>query len=101
MQRGEAKRDEVLAAKESLQRLEFRVLPTVHDKWVSMHPSCGLVCWCVDEKLAEEFRNMDGVELLYLGKDNDSEREMNLVNLSDLMNAFGIPALSEVRPHFQ
>ncbi|KAI4342574.1 hypothetical protein MLD38_027187 [Melastoma candidum] len=95
-QHGEVKPDEVLSTKESLRNLEFRVLPTLNDKWVSMHPSYGLVCWCDDEKLAEEFKIVDGVTLIFLGEDSDNKKEISPTNLSSFMHALGIPALSEV-----
>ncbi|GFY93074.1 histidine kinase-, DNA gyrase B-, and HSP90-like ATPase family protein [Actinidia rufa] len=56
--------------KECLLKLEFAVLPTVLDKWVSLHPSFGLIF--------------------------DDEQEILRVKVSVLMQNLGIPALSEV-----
>lgn len=76
------------------------MLPTAHDKWVSLHPSFGLICWCDDKKLRKRFKHVDGIEFLYLGKLVDDEEEMLRTKVSALMQTLGIPALSEVRSVF-
>lgn len=73
------------------------MLPTAQDKWVSVHPSFGLVCWCDDKKLRKRFKHVDGIDFLYFGKLGDSEQEMLQTKVSSLMQTLGIPALSEVR----
>lgn len=72
------------------------MLPTVLDKWVSLHPSFGLVCWCDDEKLKKEFKHFANIDFLYFGKLSDDEQEMLQVKVSVLLQNLGIPALSEV-----
>ena len=93
---GLSKKD-VAYLKDSLKKVECTVLPTIQDKWVSLHPSFGLVCWCDDKRLKKHFRHMDGIDFLYLGKLSKDEREVVKTKVSDLMRALGIPALSEVR----
>lgn len=83
--------------KECLNKSEYTVLPTVLDKWVSLHPSFGLVCWCDDEKLKKRFKHLDNIDFLYFGTLNDSERELLQTKVSILIRTFGIPVLSEVR----
>lgn len=73
------------------------MLPTVLDKWVSMHPSFGLVCWCDDEKLKKEFKHSDNIDFLYFGNLNDDDKELLQAKLSVLMQTLGIPSLSEVK----
>ncbi|PSS35677.1 Striatin like [Actinidia chinensis var. chinensis] len=88
--------EDIAYLKECLLKLEFAVLPTVLDKWVSLHPSFGLICWCDDEKLRKEFKHVDDVDFLYFGELNDDEQEILRVKVSVLMQNLGIPALSEV-----
>ncbi|XP_057497767.1 protein NO VEIN-like [Actinidia eriantha] len=87
--------EDIAYLKECLLKLEFAVLPTVLDKWVSLHPSFGLICWCDDEKLRNEFKHVDNVDFLYFGDLSDEEQEILRVKVSVLMQNLGIPALSE------
>ncbi|KAM7488873.1 hypothetical protein LguiB_026357 [Lonicera macranthoides] len=80
--------------KENLVKEEFTVLPTAIDKWVSLHPSFGLVCWCNDNKLRKEFQNFNNIDFLHFGESSDNEEQMETV--SALIRKLGIPALSEV-----
>ncbi|KAL7177232.1 hypothetical protein ACSBR2_030551 [Camellia fascicularis] len=88
--------EDVAYLKDCLLKLEFTVLPTVLDKWVSLHPSFGLVCWCDDEKLRKEFRHLKNIDFLYFGELSDDEQEMLRVKVTVLMQNLGIPALSEI-----
>ncbi|XP_057958300.1 protein NO VEIN isoform X2 [Malania oleifera] len=91
---GFASSEDTIYLKECLLKSEFTVLPTITDRWVSLHPSFGLVCWCDDEKLRKEFKNLDNIDFLYFGKLD--EKEMVLEGVCILLQALGIPALSEV-----
>ncbi|GMH20284.1 hypothetical protein Nepgr_022125 [Nepenthes gracilis] len=93
---GAVSSDDIIYFRECLLQLDFTVLPTMVDKWVSLHPSFGLVCWCDDDMLKEEFKHSDNIEFLYFGELNDDEKEMLLTKVSLLMRALGIPSLSEV-----
>ncbi|KAH9313382.1 hypothetical protein KI387_028417, partial [Taxus chinensis] len=76
------------------------ILPTIQDKWVSLHKKFGLVCWCDDVDLGKQFRNCCGVYFLCLhgegklgnirGKDSIPSKVLTL------MRAMGVPSLSEV-----
>ncbi|KAK7400095.1 hypothetical protein VNO78_11295 [Psophocarpus tetragonolobus] len=88
--------ENVTYLKECLSKLEFPVLPTVQDKWVSLHPSFGLVCWCDDKKLKKEFKHSDKLEFLYFGELAEDDKEMVQEKISILMKNLGIPAISEV-----
>ncbi|KAK4482579.1 hypothetical protein RD792_009742 [Penstemon davidsonii] len=68
--------EDVEYVKESLFKREFTVLPTRQDKWVSLHSSFGLVCWCDDDNLGREFKHLEGVDFLYFGESTDVENEM-------------------------
>ncbi|KAI6695798.1 hypothetical protein NL676_023508 [Syzygium grande] len=81
--------------KECLTKPEYTVLPTVLDKWVSLHPSFGIVCWSDDENLRKELKYVEGVDFLYFGEPNDNQ-EMLPANVTKLLRTLGIPALSEV-----
>lgn len=88
--------DDVMYLKECLQKLEFTVLPTLRDKWVSLHPSFGLVCWCDDNKLKKEFQSLGSIEFLYFGELSVEDEELLRSKVYVVMQAFGIPSLSEV-----
>ncbi|XWS09171.1 hypothetical protein CRYUN_Cryun40dG0063400 [Craigia yunnanensis] len=88
--------EDISHMKECLNKSEYTVLPTVLDKWVSLHPSFGLVCWCDDEKLRKRFKHLDSIDFLYFGTLNDNEKELLQTKVSILMRTFGIPVLSEV-----
>ncbi|TKY59983.1 hypothetical protein E2542_SST17078 [Spatholobus suberectus] len=88
--------EDVTYLKECLSKLEFSVLPTVQDKWVSLHPSFGLVCWCDDKKLKKEFKHLDNLDFLYFGELTEDDKEMVQEKISILMKNLGIPAISEV-----
>ena len=90
--------EEVEMLKRNLEEKEMKVLPTSRDKWVSLHPSFGLVCWCDDEKLADEFEESNIINLFCLCELTDEEKAMLQVKVSSFMKALGIPALSEVVP---
>ncbi|KAJ0733819.1 hypothetical protein HanPI659440_Chr11g0412761 [Helianthus annuus] len=45
----------------NLEEKKTKVLPTTQDKWVSLHSSFGLVCWCDDAKLADEFEKLNNI----------------------------------------
>lgn len=89
--------EDIVYLKECLLKLEFTVLPTVQDKWVSLHPSFGLVCWCDDEKLRKEFKHSDNLDFLYFGNLSDDEKERLQAKVSVLMQTLGIPSISEVK----
>lgn len=93
---GSLSSEDVVYLKKCLLKLEFRVLPTVLDKWVSLHPSFGLVCCCDDEKIRKEFKHVDNIDFLYFGELSDDEKELLQVKMSSLIHALGIPALSKV-----
>ncbi|KAK3007909.1 hypothetical protein RJ639_014093 [Escallonia herrerae] len=88
--------DDVEYLKGSLLKMEFMVLPTVGNKWVSLHSSFGLVCWCDDEELRKEFKDFKNLEYLYFGEHGDKENETLCAKVSILMQRLGIPALSEI-----
>lgn len=89
--------EDIVYLKDSLTNIECTVLPTVQDKWVSLHPSFGLVFWCDDIELKKQFMHLDGVDFLYFGELSNADVEMLFRKVSILLKALGIPALSEVR----
>ncbi|KAI7727546.1 hypothetical protein M8C21_003850, partial [Ambrosia artemisiifolia] len=88
--------EDIEVLKRKLKKQKMKVLPTARDKWVSLHSSFGLVCWCDDEKLANEFEELNNINFFYLCELTDEEKEMLEVKVSFLMKHIGIPALSEV-----
>ncbi|KAJ4955822.1 hypothetical protein NE237_012605 [Protea cynaroides] len=82
--------------KECLLKLESTMLPTVQDKWVSLHASYGLVCWCDDDELKKQFKHSDNIDFLYFGELSDEEKEMLPAKFAPLMQTIGVPSLSEV-----
>ncbi|KAK6161744.1 hypothetical protein DH2020_005125 [Rehmannia glutinosa] len=67
--------DDVEYLKESLLKKEYAVLPTRQDKWVSLHASFGLICWCDDDSIGNEFKHADGIDFLYFGEFTDEENK--------------------------
>lgn len=88
--------EDVEYLQDSLLKKEYAVLPTRQDKWVSLHPSFGLVCWCDDDDLGREFKHLEGVNFLYFGEFPDEEHAMLQAKILIIMNRLGIPALSKV-----
>ncbi|CAL0306413.1 unnamed protein product [Lupinus luteus] len=88
--------EDIIYLKECLTKLEFTVLPTLQDKWVSLHPSFGLVCWCDDKKLKKEFKHSDNLDFLYFGELTEDYEEMVQEKISFIMKNLGIPAISEL-----
>ncbi|GJS96697.1 hypothetical protein Tco_0803665 [Tanacetum coccineum] len=74
-----------------MEEKETMILPTVQDKWVSLHQSFGLVCWCDDGELEKEFQNLNNVNFLCLGNLTTEEK------VSALFRRLGISSLSEFR----
>ncbi|KAJ8530755.1 hypothetical protein K7X08_023636 [Anisodus acutangulus] len=82
--------------KEGLLTKDYLVLPTAEDKWVSLNPSFGLICWCDDDKLRTEFEYFDSIKFLYFGQLNDEEKEILQTKVSIFLRKLNIPSLSEV-----
>ncbi|XP_038973841.1 protein NO VEIN-like isoform X1 [Phoenix dactylifera] len=93
---GVVKDDEIYDLKENLCKLENTVLPTLQDKWVSLHPSFGLICWSDDEKMKQHFKHSDGVDFLQFGELSNEEKDLLSGRVAILMKSIGIPSLSEV-----
>lgn len=96
LQHGIFKPEEISFLKECLQSVEYALLPTQLDRWVSLHSSFGLVCWSDDEDLRSQFKHSLKVDFLYFGELNDEKKQMISSKISVLLQALGIPSLSEV-----
>lgn len=90
------KSKDILDLRNDLHNLESRVLPTMQDKWVSLHSSFGLVCWADDEDLKLQFKHSNGIDFLQFGELNNEEKEMLSGKIAELFKKLGLPALSEV-----
>jgi hypothetical protein len=88
-----ARYDDIMKLKELLHKAEYKVLPTVKGKWVSLHASSGFTCWVDDEKLIQYFGNVPSVNFLQLP---ELERGAN-ENIASFMQSLGIPSISKVR----
>ncbi|GKA35189.1 leucine-rich repeat, cysteine-containing subtype protein [Tanacetum coccineum] len=88
--------DDVDYMKKIMEEKEMKILPTVKNKWVSLHQSFGLICWCDDEELRKEFMNLNGIDFLRFGELTDLEKQMLQTKVSVLFQRLGIPSLSEV-----
>ncbi|KAK1272823.1 hypothetical protein QJS04_geneDACA012207 [Acorus gramineus] len=96
LKRGLVKQEDYFDLKQCLCDLENTVLPTMENKWVSLHPSFGLICWCDDEELGGQFTHSSGVNFLHFGELNTDEKKMLSGVVAHLMQQIGIPALSEM-----
>ena len=90
------KMNDILYLKESLQKLETTILPTSADKWVSLHPSFGLVCWVDDDELKQLFVNSSDVYFIQFGDLSSEDKQMLYGRVAALMKSLGIQALSKV-----
>lgn len=72
------------------------MLPTSQDKWVSLHPRFGLVCWCDDEELRDQFEDSKNIKFLRLDTPNGEGEKMLQGQIGLLFQTIGVPALSEV-----
>lgn len=88
--------EDVVHFKEKLSEVDYTVLPTESDKWISLHSSFGLVCWCDCEKLKKRFKKKDNIQFIYFGENTDEEKELLHTKVSVLMQSLGIPSISEV-----
>ncbi|XP_020260578.1 uncharacterized protein LOC109836938 [Asparagus officinalis] len=93
---GLIKSREILDLKENLLKVENTVLPTLQDKWVSLHPSFGLICWPDDDELKHQFKHSDGIDFLHFGELSKEDKEKLCGRIAALMRDLGVPALSEV-----
>ncbi|GKB76142.1 histidine kinase-, DNA gyrase B-, and HSP90-like ATPase family protein, partial [Tanacetum coccineum] len=81
--------------KKIMEEKETTILPTVQDKWVSLHESFGHIYWCDDEQLKKEFMDLSNVDFLCLGELTNEEKQMLQDKFSVLFRRLGIPCLSE------
>ncbi|KAL5702978.1 hypothetical protein ACHQM5_028128 [Ranunculus cassubicifolius] len=88
--------EDVVYLKESLLKPETTVLPTVQDKWVSLHSYFGLVCWSNNDELWKQFKHSDNINFLYFGELSSGDKEVLPAKISSLMQALGVPSLSEI-----
>ncbi|KAL9227092.1 hypothetical protein vseg_002828 [Gypsophila vaccaria] len=75
---------------------QYSVLPTTKNKWVLADPSFGLVCWCSDDDLKNEFDHSDTIVFLYFGDMTEKDMEMLNIKVSTLLRKLGIRSLSEI-----
>ena len=88
--------NDILYLKESLHKLETTILPTSVDKWVSLHPSFGLVCWVDDDELKQQFKNSSDVNFVQFGDLSFDDKQILYGRVAALMKSLGIQALSKV-----
>lgn len=88
--------EEILGLKESLLKSEYTVLPTMTDKWVSLHPQYGLICWTDNEELMNQYKQFDNVCVLQFGELSYTEKEMLSGKVAIFMKKIGISSLTEV-----
>jgi hypothetical protein len=91
---------EISRWKDCLHDLGNSVLPTMQDKWVSLHPNFGLVCWYDNAEIGEQFKHCNGVYFLCIdagGKRKKTKAKDKVrAKLITFMRAMGISSLSEV-----
>ncbi|XP_073014216.1 protein NO VEIN isoform X1 [Typha latifolia] len=93
---GVPKSEDLSYLKDNLHKLENTVLPTLKDKWASLHPSFGLICWADDEELKQHFKNSDTVDFLYFGELSIEDKATLSGKVAKLLQSLGVPALSKV-----
>ena len=101
---GEMTQNDILKLKDLLSRREGQVLPTLQDKWVSLHESEGIVCWCDDETLGQQFMKSGSVFYVCVSPHVSIDCMKNCQRGSDKLSCFlqamGISPLSKVHHPF-
>ena len=93
---GLIKDEEIVLLRECLRKVKNTVLPTVNDRWVSLHPSFGIVCWSDNNELQEQFEHSQKVHFIHFGKLSNNDKELLRGKVGSLLQKLGILALSEV-----
>lgn len=88
--------EEFVELKDNLLKLENTILPILGDRWVSLHPSYGLICWSDDDKLKQQFKHCDGVEFLNFNELGNQEKEVLSEKVANFLQKLGVPPLSQV-----
>ncbi|GKA64297.1 histidine kinase-, DNA gyrase B-, and HSP90-like ATPase family protein [Tanacetum coccineum] len=88
--------DDIDYLKKCMEGKEVKILPTMQDKWVSLHQSFGLVCWCDDEQLGNQYKNLNNVHFISFGELTTQETHMFQDKISVLFRILGISSLSEI-----
>nr|GEZ04562.1 histidine kinase-, DNA gyrase B-, and HSP90-like ATPase family protein [Tanacetum cinerariifolium] len=88
--------DDIDYLKKCMEEKEMKILPTMQDEWVSLHQSFGLVCWCDDEQLGNQYKNLNNVHFISFGELTTQEKQIFQDKVSVLFRILGIPYLSEV-----
>ncbi|XP_074579426.1 protein NO VEIN [Curcuma longa] len=88
--------EEIINLKNNLHKLESKVLPTMLDKWVSLHPSFGIICWADDDNLKQQFIHSKGIDFLQFGQLDHEEKEMLSGKVAVLLKKLGVPSISEL-----
>ncbi|CAA6667060.1 unnamed protein product [Spirodela intermedia] len=82
---GRIENEEIVLLRESLRKVENMVLPTMQNRWVSLHPSFGI-----------QFKHSDNVNFIQFGELSNDDMEILSGKLSTLLQKLGIVALSEI-----
>ena len=85
MESGILSSEDIGYLKKSIHKKKTTILPTVQDKWVSLHEYFGLLCWCDDEHLKKEFKNLNNVDFLCFGDLNLEEKQILWDKISVLL----------------
>ncbi|KAI0489261.1 hypothetical protein KFK09_029103 [Dendrobium nobile] len=93
---GLATPDEISELKDNFMKLENAVLPTDLDKWVSLHPSFGLICWSDNDELKKQFKHSNGVDFIQFGELSVEENALLFGGVANILHIIGVPAISEI-----
>ncbi|XP_078441765.1 histidine kinase-, DNA gyrase B-, and HSP90-like ATPase family protein [Wolffia australiana] len=88
--------EEISLLRKSLRNLENTVLPTMLDKWVSLHPSFGIICWSDNNELQEQFTDTPNINFIHFGELSGHDQEILSKKVSVLLQKLGVVALSEI-----
>ncbi|KAG0460586.1 hypothetical protein HPP92_020883 [Vanilla planifolia] len=88
--------DQISELKDKLLKLENTVIPTEQDKWVSLHPSFGLLSWSDDDHLKKQFKHNDGISLIMFGDLSIEEKALLSGEVATFLRKLDVHPLSEV-----
>ncbi|XP_020529013.1 uncharacterized protein LOC18443902 isoform X1 [Amborella trichopoda] len=95
IQSGLVESQEISHFKDCLCKTDFTILPTILDRWVSLHQDFGVICWCDDEELRKQFKSASNLDFVHFGGLDEGKGTFQ-VKLAALMGTIGVPVLSEV-----
>ncbi|CAN6347979.1 unnamed protein product [Urochloa humidicola] len=93
---GKMKSGQLLKLINNLVKEDGTVLPTIQDRWVSLHPNFGRVYWTESKDLMEELADLSDIYFLYFGELTDTEKEYLSGDVANFLEEIGVLSLGKL-----